>query len=145
VFGVRGGKHLEEIKTWSTAQSVIVLSRILNTAYVLLPKINSYQSDLQDKELNRLKECLINEKELNKKHQKFVTSATKFLNEEYLSDKSIKSIKLFGNLVFLALCLCALFFLKDPIQTVWPKVEGLIWLIAQIVVIISAWFSAQCH
>jgi len=138
-YGVRGGRHLEEVKTWSTAQSVIVLSRILNTAYILLPQIISCEACSTDHKLSEMEKELNEQKISNKETIDFLKFIDKYLKED--NSFNPKTTKLIVNILFILLCFGMLYYLPDPIQKIWPEAEGKIWAFSQILLLVIAWFG----
>ncbi|MEW6262583.1 MAG: hypothetical protein AB1641_05845 [Thermodesulfobacteriota bacterium] len=121
-YGVLGAKTYEDVKTWSTAQAVIVLSRLL--------KISHRLNLISDNNVCQNQFCIQIYQEI---------SSTQLNNT--IKRKCINiSWAIYLALSFCFMALLILLF-GDTIQRHWPRIEGYVWFIGSILTAIFYAFS----
>ena len=119
--GIKGGQFIDEVKTWSTAQAVIVLSRLLDSAYWI-------SSSLHDPNVKKL--------------EARVQAVDEIVRDTTVPDRWEKVVRLVFNGILVLLCVFSYFAFSDRVQSAWPNIEGKIWLAGIILVVIFAAFGS---
>jgi hypothetical protein len=124
--GIKGSKFIPVIKTWSTAQSVIVLSRVIRKGYALSGFSLRYGQLAKE-----LEDLRTQYSEIKTAHDGAIGTLDR-INKIFSLDKNQRSIKIltFISILFVASCMGTVIYilLSNKIQSIWPEIEGKIWL-----------------